>query len=177
MADILIEGRLEARNAHCLVKNRLTELPEEFQSKFNVVCFTECPRSEIKNFARPMKGRSYQVAPFGVAFKKSFLARAIPVFYAPFPADKAAWTIFETLVKAEDWHTLVDFFPFVSQMRSEFDWHWEREWRTAKNVDFEPGDVEAVFCPRSAHADLEWALQAENKEEWYDVTWLDVEDL
>lgn len=178
--DILNDGMLKAQKSHCLFDSRLNELPDDIREQFKVVCFSDCPPGAVKAFSRRMAGRSYQPEPFGLYFSKSFLRRegVRPVFYTPWPTSKAMFRIWELLVGQEDWRTLSDVMPYISHMSPDFDWHWEREWRIAQNLRFDPADLECIFCPAAEQDHFQMALADDPEMEcWLDVSIIDVEEL
>jgi len=65
LINILKVKKIYARNAHCLVMHKIKKMgfSNLLKSKFNTVCFTETPLTQIKQITREIEGRKVHLNP------------------------------------------------------------------------------------------------------------------
>lgn len=148
----ILEGKnIIALKAHCL---HAQHLPPQHLDKFQVTCFTETPLSQLGQLAQEIQGRSINLEPYGIAFKRTFIVGrgAQPVTYInSYGSDKTVRKAYDDLYEAAagydfdcDWWKML---PFVSAMHANYDFSWEREWRIQGSVRFTFDDIAFVILP------------------------------
>ena len=85
LVDILRSRRIEARSAHCLFYHKIAGIgfSSVLKKKFNTVCLTEVPLSQLRYIVGAYPGRRIELAPYGLVFLRSNLLKkgANPVVY------------------------------------------------------------------------------------------------
>jgi hypothetical protein len=181
LGEILISRRIEARGIHCLAKKKVASLPLMTQERFKVACLSECPPEVVSTMCKPVQGRSYQVEPFGLYFRRKFIeaAGAIPVLYAGYPAHMALQDLWGVIEASGKQDLLWKLMPYVSQVTETFDFSWEREWRIAGPLAFQPSDLTCVFCRAAEMQDLERFMydKGVDWDEWRPIPFFDPETM
>ncbi len=125
------------------------------------VCFTEAPLEQAWSLVQPIKGRTYNLAPFGLAFTKH-TARAMgvnPIWYIDATPGhdwltKQVDLLVENALQSRSNfadNPLAKITPFMDVMGtwddSKKEFWWEREWRQLGDLRFSLGHLAVVFCP------------------------------
>jgi hypothetical protein len=161
LMKILTDRKIEARNPHCYHNLRLAELPQNVQSEFKVVCFTEAPLDQLHHLTGKIEGRQILLQPYGLIFKKKFLLKsgAQPAIYLN-GYDGNAWLkeaardLFNELRDNGKTNRATRFLPFLNAMHERYDFSWEREWRVQGNFTFGRADVVATILPENGEEAL-----------------------
>jgi hypothetical protein len=116
-----------------------------------------------------------------VYFHREFIeaAGAIPVLYAGYPAHMALQDLWDIIKDSGKPHLLRQLMPYVSQVKETFDFSWEREWRIAGPLAFEPSDLCCVFCRTAEMQDLERFMydHGVDWDEWRTIQFVDPETM
>ena len=137
---------------HCLYSD---QIPEKYENKFCVCCFTEIPLTELHLLTRHIKGRRIQLSEYGIVFSREFLISkgAQPAIYINSYHEnmwlrEAADRIWE-IAKRNDFRDrkLWRIVPFLNAMHERYDFTWEREWRIWGDLSFAPEDIVCVTLP------------------------------
>ena len=168
LLSILESKTIEARNPWGLAKKAIGKEPSggDEQAALDsqkAVCFTEAPLEQAWSLVGPIKGRTYKLAPFGLAFTKH-TARAMgvnPIWYIDATPGhdwltKQVDLLVDNALQSESNfadNPLAKITPFMDVMGtwddSKKEFWWEREWRHLGDLRFSLGDVAVVFCPES----------------------------
>lgn len=165
LIKILKEKTIEARNAHCLVMHRIRalRLSKLLKAKFQTVCFTETPLTQIKHICKDVKGRQIHLQPYGLIFWKDslFEVGASPAVYINAKGTSISTYLlkefdsifkkvktFRTLKKQEKEHysNIVHYYSLINIINDRHDFHWEREWRHHGNFKFKYKDIVAIIA-------------------------------
>lgn len=175
LGSIVRDWRIEARSVWGLAKNKIKKGSPEAESQ-KCVCFTETPLEYIHLIVGQIKGRSYEIGPYGIALTKR-LARnkgVNPVWYVDISSDnnRDKWItkyiekLIEQGKKSEEGfteHPIAQIVPFIEPMGKgnnqetgepyckEF-W-WEREWRHVGDFDL-PNHV-IIICQEEEFHEFE----------------------
>ncbi|OWR28989.1 hypothetical protein CDO73_16425 [Saccharibacillus sp. O23] len=165
LVSIIQDKMIHAYDHHCLFSPKLRKEDEEIQKKFRVVCFTETPLDKI-HLLTNISGRKVELEPYGLVFKKSKVisARGNPVSYV----YKENNLLLKYLTRQYDEYTrtyyddepeelVADFNTFgsiVNIVRAGHDFHWEREWRVRKMLEFDCAEIFAVIAPSNDHKEI-----------------------
>ena len=70
LVNILNEKIIEARNAHCLFMHKLNQMKftNKLKNKFNTVCLTEAPLTQIQKLTLIYPNRRIKLKPYGLIF-------------------------------------------------------------------------------------------------------------
>lgn len=169
LVNILKEKAIEARNAHCLVMHKIqnSRFSDVLKRKFNTVCFTETPLTQIKHICKNVEGRKIQLKPYGLIFLKDdlFKGGASPAVYinakgtsiSSFLLDEfdgifKGIRTFARLKKKEVDHysNIVHYYSLINVVKDKHDFLWEREWRYHGDFDFRYRDIVAVIAENPA---------------------------
>ncbi len=143
MLSILAHGRIEARNRFGIARKK-TNTPKS-------VCFSEIPLHKLSRIA--MKR-----GPYGIVFSKEFLVKksAGPILYAyKSTKQRASASALMELAAGDPDHPFWQLAPFIDAPGTygtgQYFFEWEREWRLAKDLDFEPNDAFFLIIPEDQH--------------------------
>lgn len=162
---ILEEKKIYAKNAHCLVMHKINQMgfSKLLKSKFNTVCFTETPLTQIKQLVSEIEGRKIQLKPYGLVFWKDdlFDKGSGPAIYinakgtsvSKFLLDEFD-SIFKKIatlkklkkVESEHYKNIVHYYSLINVVQDKHDFLWEREWRHHGNFTFRYIDVVAIIA-------------------------------
>jgi len=145
---------IRAYKPHCLHRHKLRHLREDVQNAFKVACFTETPLHELDHLTKLIPGRKHRLAAYGYVFRRDFLigegAQQVTYIneFDPFNGLRGSYDkIFDLAAhrnfKEVSWRML----PFISTMRDNYDYSWEREWRVVGELKFKFRDLEAIRKP------------------------------
>ncbi|HAR34784.1 MAG TPA: hypothetical protein DCR95_12070 [Desulfobacter sp.] len=146
--NIIKTKELKAFNHFCFFNPALESSP--FQDKFNAVCFTETPISNIEILTANVIGKSLKLEPYGLVFTKDFIREmgGNPVFYASSDIAKLFWELYNALPKSNtDSKKICKLLALVTVCEKYNDWHWEREWRIIGDLNFTYSDIKFGLCP------------------------------
>ena len=165
LINILQYKTLSARNAHCLVMHKIRRMgfSEVLKKKFNTVCFTETPLTQIKQLVSEIKGRKIQLKPYGLIFWKDdlFERGSSPAVYINAKGtsiDKFLLNEFDSIFKnvktlkklksleAEHYKNIVHYYSLINVVKDEHDFMWEREWRHHGDFNFRYSDIVAIIA-------------------------------
>lgn len=164
--SIINSWEIEARSVWGLAKSKISESSPEWESQ-KCVCFTETPLEHLHHMIEPIKGRSYQPGPYGIAITKK-IARINginPILYIDrTPAQTKQWELFTAFdniankkIEENDFlnSDISKITPFIEQMKSGInrgtdepyrkEFWWEREWRHVGN--FKLPEHIIIICP------------------------------
>ena len=136
--------------------------PKEHHDAFAVCCFTETPLSELHLLTRRIPGRSIELSDYGIVFSRQFLISkgAQPALYLNLYDNNerlrdAARSIHEIVAENGFRRSgLAQLLPFLNTMNERHDFAWEREWRIAGDLNFDPRDIVAVILPETGERKL-----------------------
>lgn len=165
LVNILNQKTIEARNAHCLVMHKIRNsgFSDVLRHKFDTVCFTETPLTQIKHICTNVKGRKIQLKPYGLIFWKNdlFQRGASPAVYinakgtsiSNYLQDQFTKTFnqvrtFKRLKQSEKIHysNIVHYYSLINVVKDKHDFLWEREWRHHGNFKFKYRDIVAIIA-------------------------------
>ena len=164
LVSILNEKVIEARNAHCLFKYELGRFTNRLASRFNTVCFTETPLTQIRRLINPVPGRRIQLKPFGLVFGKNTLIEqgGRPAIYINTNGTQlrdyllqqfrehfsGIRSLYRFQRKQRLLHeTIIQYYSLVNIIRSGHDFTWEREWHFQGDFKFRYVDLVAILAP------------------------------
>lgn len=167
LISILEQKKIVAYDHHCLFSPQLKkEKDKQLVGKFKTVSFTETPLDKI-HLLTDISGRSVQLQPYGVVFKKRDIRNALgnPAFYVYERNDLLIQYLrseYKRFVDAWNIDGADTGFSklgcLVNIVKKSHDFHWEREWRVRKGFKFKHVDVFAVIAPTSEHDDIRDSL-------------------
>ena len=149
---ILSDKTLEARNHFCLFSPNLKELQDaSLTNEFKMVCFTETPIDHIDMLLQKVSGRNFKPEPYGLVFKKEYIRAkgGNPVFYVTKEIAKPLWQLYRPLCDKDIEQSsgkMCKLLALVTVCEEGNDWHWEREWRIAGNLEFDLNDIYFGLC-------------------------------
>jgi len=165
LVSILKEKTIYARNAHCLVLHKIKKMGFSglLKSKFNTVCFTETPLTQIKQLVIEIEGRKIQLKPYGLVFWKDdlFEKGSSPAIYingkgtsvSKFLLDEfdSIFKSIKTLKKlkkfeADHYKNIIQYHSLINVVQDKHDFLWEREWRHHGNFTFKYADIVAIIA-------------------------------
>ena len=163
---ILANRTIEARSVNCVYGPLLGRLglTKKLKSKFETVCFTETPLTQVRHLTNPKLKRQIELAPYGLVFRQDFLLehQGGPVHYlnaiydtdvrdmllADFRklfAGRASYAKFSK--KYADADARIRHLAMHDVRRPYHDFSWEREWRHVGDLRFDYDDLVAIICP------------------------------
>ena len=165
LINILNEKKIEARNANCLFKHTLNKMnfTDKLKNKFNTVCLTEAPLTQIQKLTSIIPNRQIKLKPYGLIFWKDNLLEmgANPAFYInakgtglreyllnQFEKQFSEYISFKGLKKYEEeyYNEIIQYYSLINVIDYNNDFSWEREWRFHGNLKFNYGDVIAIIA-------------------------------
>jgi hypothetical protein len=165
LISILKDKTIFARNAHCLVMHKIEKMgfSNLLKNKFNTVCFTETPLTQIRQLVSEIEGRKIQLKPYGLVFWKEnlFNKGASPAQYinakgtsiSKFLLDQfdSIFKDTKTLnklkrVEADHYENIVHYYSLINVVGDKNDFLWEREWRHHGDLTFNYRDVVAIIA-------------------------------
>jgi hypothetical protein len=165
LIGILKDKEIQARNAHCLVMHKLEQMrfSKMLRGKFQSVCFTEAPLSQVSQLTRQIPKRSIKLKPYGIVFWKETLMNrgANPAIYlnaqgnslskyllAQFDKEfKDIRTLrrFKT-TEREHFESVIQFYALLNVVNQKRNFMWEREWRHMGGLRFKYIDTVAIIA-------------------------------
>jgi hypothetical protein len=155
LLNILSSQVIQARNAHCLVMHKLVNMgfSDILKKKFNTVCFTETPLTQINKLIA-VADRKIELESYGIIFWKDdlFNAGASPAVYINAKGtsvDKFLLDEFESIFKniktlnklkkteVQHYGSIVHYYSLINVVKESHDFMWEREWRHHGNFKFQ----------------------------------------
>jgi len=165
LLEILRNKTLYAKNAHCFISRRLkdTGFSNLLRSKFNTVCFTETPLSQLSRLTGKIHGRRIWLRPYGLVFSKQRLLQfgATPAIYINAQGtylreylNSQFDEIFEEVkkwrelreTKSEHYNVIVQYYSLINVVSKRHNFLWEREWRFHGNFQFNYKDIVALIA-------------------------------
>lgn len=165
LINILQDRTIYARNAHCLVMHKIKRMgfSDLLKKKFNTVCFTETPLTQIKQLISDIEGRRIRLKPYGIIFWKDdlFERGSSPAVYINAKGtsiDKFLLDEFDIIfknvktlkkfkrVEAEHYENIVHYYSLINVVKDEHDFMWEREWRHHGDFKFRYRDIVAIIA-------------------------------
>lgn len=155
---MLRSGVIEARKPYGLTRRCLDgEVPPGY---FHAVCLTDTPPEELSTVIGDIRARGDRLDNYGLVFSKRFIMEAggSPVIYLCTQqgnelVDAFVWlaqkgfTSRRSLRRMAPLLLLMESFgPGYFDQRRLVDFHWEREWRVAGDLNFELDDVLLGIC-------------------------------
>jgi len=133
------------------------------KEKFNTVCFTETPLTQLKQLTQDIKDRKIRLKPYGIVFWKDNLFEdgASPAIYInakgtsisrflldEFDSIFKKTNTFKGLKKQEknNYTNIVHYYSLINVVKESHDFLWEREWRHHGNFNFEYKDIVAIIA-------------------------------
>ncbi len=182
LLSILESETIEARNPWGLAKKAIgMELSggdaQAALDSQKAICFTEAPLEQAWSLVGPIKGRTYKLAPFGLAFTKH-TARAMgvnPIWYIDATPGhdwltKQVDLLVENALQSESNfadNPLAKITPFMDVMGtwdgSKKEFWWEREWRHLGHLPFLKRDLAVVLCPEEDMEDFKPLLKSKRR--------------
>lgn len=169
LLGILRAKQIKAMNFCCIFQRELEQLEGAPSKPFKVVCFTETPLGDINYLSMEMAGRTKQLKPYGLVFRKKSIINAggNPVFYLTTSSSSgkkrqaALWNCFKVARKAGlQYHEYASFLPLVNKVDATHDFSFEREWRVVGDFRFLHRDVFLGLAPVEAMAEMEGRFRA-----------------
>ena len=165
LLSILKRRKIFARNAHCLVSPKIKNMgfSKILTIKFNTVCFTETPLTQIKQLVSDIENRKIKLKPYGLVFWRDVLfdEGASPAIYinakgtsvSKFLLDEFD-TIFQNIttfkklkkIEVQHYENIVHYYSLINVVKDEHDFLWEREWRFHGSFTFEYKDIVAIIA-------------------------------
>lgn len=164
LLSILDDKVINARNAHCLFHPDIArlEFTPVLQRRFETVCFTETPLTQIGRLTAKIPGRRIQLEPYGLVFyKKALLERdGNPAIYINGNTHLRDYLLkqfrdhfqgIKSLRRFKEqqrvYHkSIIQYYSLVNVIRPNHDFTWEREWRFNGDFKFKYIDVVAIFA-------------------------------
>jgi len=165
LISILKDKTIFARNAHCLVMHKINKMgfSNLLKSKFNTVCFTETPLTQIRQLASEIEGRKIQLKPYGLVFWKDdlFNKGASPAQYINSKGTSITRFLLDqfdsifmgiktlTILKraeADHYKNIVHYYSLINVVGDKNDFLWEREWRHHGDFAFNYRDIVAIIA-------------------------------
>lgn len=165
LISILKERTIYARKAHCLVMHKIKKMgfSDLLRSKFNTVCFTETPLTQINQLAAEVAGRKIQLKPYGLVFWKEHLFEkgSSPAIYINAKATSVSDFLldqFDSIFKgvktlhklkkteADHYRSIVHYYSLINVVKDKHDFLWEREWRHHGDLSFRYIDIVAIIA-------------------------------
>jgi len=165
LINILREKTIFARNAHCLVMHKIKQMgfSNVLKKKFNTVCFTETPLTQIKQLVSEIEGRKIRLKPYGLIFWKDdlFEKGSSPAVYINAKGtsiDRFLLDEFDNIFKdvktlnmlrkLEEEHSgnIVHYYSLINIVKDRHDFMWEREWRHHGDFKFKYKDIVAIIA-------------------------------
>lgn len=152
---ILKSQTVRALRPHCIFNKQIENMPAALQDKFNVACFTETPLNQLHQLVGKIPGRNIELRPYGFVFTKEYLTSkgAQPAIYINSYNNNLwlresvdaffALACVNNVLTPKLWRLL----PFVNAMHEKYDFSWEREWRTHKDLKFGRSHLVCVVLP------------------------------
>lgn len=186
LLNILKDRKIFARNAHCLVKYKLDQMKfsKVLKKKFNTVCFTETPLTQINQLTANIEGRQIKLKPFGLIFWKEdlFGKGASPAVYINAkgtPISRFLLDEFDSIfdgittlkelkkVEADHYKSIVHYYSLINVVNDKHDFLWEREWRHHGNFSFDYYDLVAIIAedPTSFEKECKQSLDDDQLED------------
>ena len=168
LLQILKNKSIWAVKPHCIYNEKISEFTEKQQAGYRVACFTEVPLSQLHLLVQEIPGRKIKLEPYGVVFTKDFIASkgGQPAIYinsydGNIRVREAVDHLFSVATDSDEHKILRRIVPFMNAMHEQYDFTWEREWRTTKSLDFKLGDLVCIILPEKGEDDIKKkALQA-----------------
>lgn len=163
LVAILRSRRIEARSAHCLFYYKIAGIGFSLllKKKFNTVCLTEVPLTQLRYIVGAYPGRRIELAPYGLVFLKSNLLEkgANPAIYVnsqlkkfllnQFTSHFGSRKTYRSLRKSYGDHAdaIIQYYSLVNLLSLRVDFSWEREWRHQGHLKFEYDEIFAIVVP------------------------------
>lgn len=166
LLSMLKSRSIKARNPHCLFQHKFQQFnfTDVLKKKFNSVCFTEVPFTQLQYLTAPIPGRRIELKPYGLVFRKAdMLTRgASPAIYVnakgtairdfllkQFASHFQARRRFKEFSAAfkDDANSIIDYYALVNVISDTHDFSWEREWRLVGDMSFSLSELFAVVVP------------------------------
>jgi len=154
LEQILDDKTLLAVNyKYCYFGPNLESRSSSLQNKFKVVCFTETPLDQIDVLLNKVIGRNFEPKPYGLVFEKKYIREkgGNPVFYVTKEIARPLYDSLYIPLCAEGEEQISEkickLLALVTICEEWNDWHWEREWRIAGNLEFDLNDIYCGLCP------------------------------
>lgn len=165
LISILRSTRIEARNYHCILNNKMTGISDKKRKELRVVCLTETPLNQLHLLIENIEGRRVELKPYGLIFHRDFIIqkRGQPAIYLNcYNSNRylrdAANDAIALWKKEGKKNRITRLLPFINVMSEEYDFVWEREWRVLGDLQFTPKDIVAVILPESKEKDIRTTL-------------------
>ena len=153
LCEILDSKTLEARNPYGICQYDFLS-DDEARKRLKVVCFTETPLTHITWLLVDLPDREKTPEPYGLVFDKTFIRKSggNPAIYLKKEFAEPLRKLFlrykdSNLPRGIDKANLFRIIALVNICDFYNDWHWEREWRIAGNLQFQYKDVYCGICP------------------------------
>ncbi|WP_423680827.1 hypothetical protein [Undibacterium sp. WLHG33] len=168
LLQILRSKEIWAVKPHCIYNDKISKLPKEQQEGYRVACFTEVPLSQLHLLVQEIPGRQIKLEAYGVVFTKDFIAKkgGQPAIYinsydGNLHIRESVDYLFSVATQSDDHKVLRRIVPFMNAMHEQYDFTWEREWRTPKSLKFKLSDLVCIILPENGEDDIkEKALSA-----------------
>jgi len=164
LISMLRAERIEARNPYCLFQPKFKHLhfSDVLKKKFNSVCFTEVPFSQLRHLAAEIQGRQIKLKPYGLVFVKEDLLKkgASPALYI----NAKGTSLKDHLIAQFDQHfstrdqyqklkkdfgakadSIIHYYSLINVISDTHDFSWEREWRHPGDLEFELIQLSAIL--------------------------------
>lgn len=156
LQQILDDKELRACSfTYCFFGKDLSAKDESLQGKFKVVCFTETPLNQIDMLLKRVEGKSIDLQPYGLVFKKEYVRRAggNPVLYMSKDLARLLWPLYNKGAKEQFSDKENSLLALVSKCDEDFDFSWEREWRIVGNLEF---NFNGIYCGLCLEKDISY---------------------
>ncbi|WP_435746005.1 hypothetical protein [Microbacterium sp. PMB16] len=146
LLSILEAGHVDARNQFGWGRNDTSTAHLRMSA-----CLSEVPVDQIERIAS-RRGH------YGIGFRRDFIQGlgGARVWYAEEPQRTILFDTFRPLYRNDRDRTngLWKLTPFIDDVRPEYDFTWEREWRVPGGVRFALADVQFLILPRGEDKEL-----------------------
>jgi hypothetical protein len=168
LLQILRNKSIWSIKPHCIYNNEISKFGKEKQAGYRVACFTEVPLSQLHLLVQEIPGRKIKLEPYGVVFTKEFIASkgGQPAIYVNsydgnVRVREAVDYLFSVATSSDEHKILRRIVPFMNAMHEQYDFTWEREWRTTKSLNFKLSDLVCIILPEKGEDDIkEKAIKA-----------------
>ena len=162
----ILQGKvIYARNAHCLFKHYLSQrgFSDLLRRRFNTVCFSETPLTQIKRLIAPVARRQITLRPYGLVFYKATLLErgGSPAVYINAKGTQLRDYLLQQFRQHFDgirtlkrfkrdqrvYHEqIIQYYSLINIISGNYDFTWEREWRFNGPFQFKYIDLVAIIA-------------------------------
>lgn len=164
LVNILKQKKIKAKNPYCLFIHKLNQMDfsKVLKKKFNTVCLTETPLTQINMLSANIPNRKIKLKPYGLIFWKDDLLEkgANPAIYINARGTKLRnfllnefenqFSGVKTLKKFKEnddfYNEIIQYYSLINIISTNHDFSWEREWRFLGDLKFDYKEIVAIIA-------------------------------